>query len=431
MFDYHGLKALAHETGCRVKDLLALSLTNDPFYAEVPRRKEAAGWFADIWDRLGLKHGVHLRRAHYIMVSQPNPIPKPDGTPYLNTENDWKFLSVASLAARYLGLIPSDALVDRRNPDPLVQVTFDGDAEPSTWVGGANTVAGDLPRELPLPEIILSDFRAEQDFLVEIWCEKSAQNDILVPLSNRLGFNLITGVGEMSETATRMAVERAVAAGKPMRILYVSDFDPAGRSMPVAVSRKIEHKLHITDCEADIELEPIVLLPEQCEEFSLPRTPIKETERRAVKFEDRFGSGATELDALEALHPGALEETITAHVSRYIDPTLARRVARAESEIHQSIEIIEEQARERHADAIDRLSEQYNEIVKQLSGLENEALGLRRQMEEELDAERPQVGRDDIPKPRPADPIPEPLFSSRRDYFGQLDRYHLWQGKRS
>ncbi len=431
MFNYHGLKALARETGCGVKNLLALSPANDPFYAEVPHREEAARWFSDIWDRLGFQHGVHLRRAHYVIVSQSNPISKPDGSPYLNTENDWKFLGVASLAARYLNLIPADALVDRRNPDPVVNVEFADFPAPHTLVANAESLEGTLPSVLPLPEIFLSGFRAEQDYLVEVWCEKSAQNDILVPLGGRLGFNLITGVGEMSETATRMAVGRAHDAGKPMRILYMSDFDPAGRSMPVAVARKIEYKLHAIGSDADIELEPIILMPGQCEKFSLPRTPIKDTERRAGRFEYRFGSGATELDALEALHPGVLAEIVTKEVSRYLDPTLVGRVERESSRINGLILAVEERVSERHTEVIEELTQEYNDITSQLADLEETAADLWEQMEEELEAERPVVDAAAVPKPRAADPIPEPLYSSSRSYFEQIDHYHAWQGKRS
>jgi hypothetical protein len=59
---------------------------------------------------------------------------------------------------------------------------------------------------------------------------------------------------------------------------------------------------------------------EQCIEYGLPRTPIKETERRALRFEERFGEGATELDALEALHPGLLREIVLGEVRRYWNP---------------------------------------------------------------------------------------------------------------
>ena len=76
--------------------------------------------------------------------------------------------------------------------------------------------------------------------------------------------------------------------------------------MPVAVARKIEFEIRSNDLDIDIQVRPIILTHKQCKKYRLPRTPIKETERRAAHFEARFGEGATELDALEALHPGEL-----------------------------------------------------------------------------------------------------------------------------
>ena len=152
---------------------------------------------------------MHLRRIHYVLVSQPEPIIKPNGEPFENTENDWSYLDTASLAARYLGHIPADVLIDRRNPDPMVIAEFRDDPEPHIFVDGAE-IDLYLEDEFPVPELRLSNFHRDQDYLVEVWAEKSTMNDILVPLAHRLGFNLVTGVGEMSETATRLAVERTV-----------------------------------------------------------------------------------------------------------------------------------------------------------------------------------------------------------------------------
>ena len=63
-----------------------------------------------------------------------------------------------------------------------------------------------------------------------------------------------------------------------------------------------------------------LLTEDQCRRYRLPRTPIKETERRKSRFEQRFGVGATELDALEALHPGEMRQIVDTEISRYIDP---------------------------------------------------------------------------------------------------------------
>src|SRR5947199_9661088 len=123
-------------------------------------------------------------------------------------------------------------------------------------------------------------------------------NDVLKPLCERYRANLQTGLGELSITATLACCQRLQQAGKPARLLYVSDFDPAGQSMPVAVSRKIEYFVRTLGLELDIRLFPVVLTLEQVRHYQLPRTPIKETERRRGGFETRSGEGAVELDAL-------------------------------------------------------------------------------------------------------------------------------------
>ncbi|GHO68054.1 hypothetical protein KSC_069460 [Ktedonobacter sp. SOSP1-52] len=76
--------------------------------------------------------------------------------------------------------------------------------------------------------------------------------------------------------------------------------------MPVAMARELEYFVRMRQVEQDIRLFPLVLTAGQVQEYRLLRTPIKESERRRSEFEHRYGEGATELDALEAIAPGAL-----------------------------------------------------------------------------------------------------------------------------
>src|SRR5262249_33630215 len=154
--DANAIKVLAKERGCTVRDLLALSLSADPFYADVPMKRERAEWFAALWERFGFAQGAHLRRVHYQLVSVAKPPRLPDsrrpyrkGTPYQNTEYCWSYLTESSAFARHLGLVPATALVDRRNPSPFLQISH-GNAppDPDCW----------LPEMLPwtLPTISLT-----------------------------------------------------------------------------------------------------------------------------------------------------------------------------------------------------------------------------------------------------------------------------------
>lgn len=420
---YATIKQIAKTCGCRVSDLLALSPANDPFYAGSPAGQRDAKWFADIWERFTFGSGTHLRRIHYRVVSQDPPIVKPNGEDYVNTQNDWKYLGSASLAARYLGLIPTHDIIDRRNPDPMICYEA-ANCYPSIDVVG-ETPSIFLPPHLQFPSLMVTGFERQQDFLVEIWCEKSTMNDILLPLARSLKCNLVTGVGEMSETACRNVIERAISAERPTRLLYISDFDPAGRSMPKAVARKIEYHLHGLD--VDIQLQPIVLTPEQCEEYSLPRTPIKKTERRAAKFEARFGKGATELDALEAIHPGELEKIVREEAERYIDPTLSRRVSAEETAWDRRLDGITASVHSHYGHAIGSVQERYSELLELAEKIEDDCEELFEQITEELESDAPVIDEDAVPTAGEHDPHENPLFDSQRRYMDQLDHYKAWK----
>jgi hypothetical protein len=83
------------------------------------------------------------------------------------------------------------------------------------------------------PEIV-------EDYVIEIWAEKSTMNDVLVPLARRLDVTLVTGLGELSHTHCNLLVKRVLEHRRKCRILYIADHDPAGDGMPVSIARKIE-----------------------------------------------------------------------------------------------------------------------------------------------------------------------------------------------
>lgn len=123
MIDYLTLKQMAKANKISVKKLLALAPQNDSFYVGTPAQKQQAEWVAVIYEELDRPLQVHIRRIHYFLVSRED-IQKPNGEPYENTENDWNYLSKATKYARYLGLVPIDNFVDRRNPEPHINAFY-------------------------------------------------------------------------------------------------------------------------------------------------------------------------------------------------------------------------------------------------------------------------------------------------------------------
>ncbi len=218
----------------------------------------------------------------------------------------------------------------------------------------------------PIPRLHLEPPTIPQPYHLELWCEKTTVNDILEPLAHRYSLNVITGSGELSHTACVNVVERSEESGRPVRILYVSDFDPAGASMPVAVARKIEHRLYLKELyHLDIQVRPIVLTHDQCIEYRLPRTPIKETERRAAAFEARYGEGATELDALEALRPGELQRILETEIERYSDADLYGLIQAKAAETQRTIAAINRRVGDAHRTEIKALQSEWAEIAKE------------------------------------------------------------------
>jgi hypothetical protein len=260
-------------------------------------------------------------------------------------------------------------------------------------------------------------------------------NDVLIPLCDRYGVNLQTGVGELSITKTFELFERIRQAEHPIRIGYISDFDPAGRSMPTAVARKLEFFLRTHNGQhlPDVKLFPICLSVDQVRKYQLPRTPIKDGERRKDGFENRFGEGAVELDALEALHPGSLTEIVCQWLDQYFDHDLKERVDEAKRNLEEELSETRNVVIAEHEEQIDQLRKEWAAIQKQydskIKAFSKEVISLIDCVSEELGANAPDLNLFPIPEAAYADETEQALYDSSREYFVQLTAYKEFQGR--
>ena len=417
--NYEALRRWADERGVSARDLLVLSPQNDPFNCGSPADIERAQWFAKWWKKLGYGHGVHVRRVHYGLLSHT--VEMRNGKPYENTEECWGELNICAKAARYLGLVPIGAFDDRRNPEPQIRLPDVPDYTVQ--------ISGGLPSDYIAPgspTITVGEFSGAQSYHLEVWCEKSTMNDVLQPLCQSYNATLVTGLGELSITAVHGLIKRARQSGCPVRVFYVSDFDPGGRSMPVAVARKAEWMIRTEGLAIDLKIFATVLTVEQIRKFQLPRIPIKESERRRGSFERQNGVGGTELDALEALHPGELRRILAAEMERYYDRDLDERVSEARASfatgIRQAVNVALSDLRERMDDA----AADYRSIADQCAGLNEQHADL---YTEALD----RVRHVELPDPNihvgdlVEEDVGEALFDSSRSYDEQLEHYRRFQ----
>lgn len=403
--NYNLIKRVAKDAGVSYRHMIALAPQNDPFYCGTPGDIDKALWFAQLLRDAGLSN-THLRRVHYWAVSQspqvtlPNRITwnkKKDWTDtYINNDACWKYLCQASKLARYLGYVDVEDIVDNKNPNPHVYAKYTTD-EPDYYIDVpyldnwySNTQHFNLCNILP--------------YHLEIWCEKSTMNDVLLPVCEQYRANLVTFEGEVSVTACQDLINRAEEAGKPVRVFYISDFDPAGKSMPVAMSRKIEFLNR--DELLDIRVKQITLTAEQVYSYNLPRIPIKESERRAERFENVFGVGATELDALEAIHPGELADIVSEAMEPYWSEEADRQLAHLESQLQDELDR-----------QINNITTKYAKEIDAIRGLVHELKQIEIDMADyTLDTFAPATDEDE-----------GWLFDSQRDYLEQLQMYKLFK----
>ena len=441
-------------------DLLAMSPQNDPFNAGSEGNWLSARWFAEQLTRLNLLvQDVHLRRVHYKLVSQDPPPPLWNGKAYENNLGCWGALSIASKQARYLKLVNVEIFDDRRNPDPYLFM------EPAIlptpqwkvdywWTWSLPTIQVELADDLDwsLPRLTVEGYefnQADQPYLLEVWIEKSTMEDVLLPICRRHAANYVPAIGFQSITGTIRMLYRLLdfvrhGNAKPVRIFYISDFDPAGDFMPPSIARQIEFWLRDIAPDADIKLQPLALTAEQVKHYELPPIPIKEGDKRQNGFKERYGvDGATELDALEALHPGELGQLVETAMRPYRDGTLVRRMSEARQEAQETLKEAwrerQEEDEKTFEDRLDDLRERAEAILDSFkaelallserlaeayreAGIEEDLAELRSDIQEALD--ELEVTLPDRPTAQP-DPPDESgwLFDARRDYLTQLTFY--------
>ncbi len=434
--NYESIKQMAKEYGCKVTDLIALSPNNDPYYIGTDAHIRDAQWFKNIWEQFGynVRGDIHIRRIHYRLISQNEPVLMPNPKPYENTDQCWAFITQAAKLARWLGYVDPCAFDDRRNGKPEEFFRMP-EMSPVIYTYGSLDFGFSLPSFPALPGYSVEGLEPDQPYLLEVWCEKSTMNDVLLPLCQRYGMNLVTGLGELSLTVCLWLVERVKKIRKPCRIFYISDFDPAGMSMPVAVSRKIEKFIDdYGDPDMDIKLIPIALSHEQCIHYKLPRTPIKESELRAGRFEERFGSGATELDALESLHPGELARIIKEHADRYYDHELEQKYFDFQDEIERDLQQTRQMVLMEYSQEIDNLRNEYgalrDEYRERFKSISEKMRQLWQAIREDMGQKVPDLGYYTWPEAVVQGDNGQCLFDSTRNYLEQLEHYKKFQGRK-
>jgi hypothetical protein len=418
------------------KKFRVLDVKNDPFWPS-PARIRDAKWVAEVWrEKVGKK--TYDRGFHYKLVSLNVECPWGKHrrvypiSAYINVDSDFSKLVAAIRDARSWGLLPWDAIEDRKHVGLEKWVNY-GWQEGNREVKPFENFDGDISHEpgVDIPEVyeideacfveddfdeitetIIDDVLEKnmtsltpsryQPYYVAVVSEKSGLRSIARDVLSRLshGFDFLNFEGQASATLIRDFLHNRILKDTPpeqpiskkkIRIFYLSDYDYSGRVMPPAFIQKLFFYIWHLKVNLDIKVKPLALTKDIVEEYDLPPAPVPERKLGAKTLQDRwlrdFGK-IVEIDSLIALHPGVLEDIITKEIGKYIDKDLARtvkeKIGEVEDEARDAIlEAVEEQKAdwlEARASLLKAMNE-VNQAIKSL-GI-NEALKeLKRKVED-------------------------------------------------
>jgi hypothetical protein len=394
----------------RLDDLTVLAKNNDPYRFDNPTSRAEGQWFASLFNRLVSTTAIHLRGFHYVLVSTTGII-KPDGQPYRNNFDNWRWLvAEASSAARWLDMVPFERIIDERNDPPVLP--GDDDDEPGftrELVSGDGALIPSLDEAMPSFSTMVTPHR--QPYRIVLFGEKSSLGPVLGPIRDRVNGELLLPTGESTTTMVFNMAQRCVSDLRSAVILYFSDFDPAGWQMAISVARKLQALKTLRFPGLDVRLFPVALNYEQVVALDLPSTPLKPEELRADKWREAWGREQTEIDALAALNPDALTRIAEDFVAPFWDPTLERRTDQTARRVRRrATEVLANHPQ--YVANHERVEAALDEVGDAVASLEAAQADMMGELD---DIELPPLP--DLPKPVVSpDDEPEALFNSGDGY---------------
>jgi len=252
------------------------------------------------YERQGIK--LSSRQLFYQLVTN-NIIP--------NAEEIYKRVCKFLTDARYGGFVDWDAIEDRGRV-PRMPLEFESIKERIKYAVANYR----LPRW------------RDQDFYVELYCEKQALEGILRPIADE--FHIYLGANKgyssasmMYDLAKRLKVK--IQEGKRTIVLYVGDHDASGLDMVRDIRDRITEFLEQGDDIVDMENKfddnnfeviPLALNMEQIRMYNPPPNPAKMTDTRSGWYVAKYGKSSWELDSLK---PEVLVKIVRSGILNFID----------------------------------------------------------------------------------------------------------------
>ena len=220
------LEQARQELRCGRNKLTVLSTQIDPYRLDTPAGHRDGAWLAEQLDRaVGVERRIHWRGLHYAIVAAGN-IRKPNGEIYRNNDTDWTWLAnSAGKAARWLGYVDFNRIIDNRNSDPIIHRKARVIPETRISVGVDVTIPDIEDLE---PYAGVTGFEGRQPYTLTIFGEKTSLEDVLLPIARRFEADLYLPAGEISDSLLYRMAKDGAEDGGTMVVLVLADCDPDG-----------------------------------------------------------------------------------------------------------------------------------------------------------------------------------------------------------
>lgn len=176
------------------------------------------------------------------------------------------------------------------------------------------------------------DLWEQSEHYCEVWCESRSIAGVIEADCRELAVSLYPAGGFSSltlafQSARGINWEYTNNGGKPVTVLYIGDYDPAGVLIDVAIEREL--RTHLLP-GVELDFRRIGITDEQIEEYDLPTKPRKEGDRRAQHIEFTVEA--------EAMPAGIMRALLREHIEALLPEDALEVVKVAEESEREHIE---------------------------------------------------------------------------------------------
>lgn len=228
-----------------------------PIKRERRTREQIEQLDAQIIEVLRDDHPQSVRHVFYRMTDPrlPEPVEKSD--------RGYRHVQDRCVKLRRSGAIPYGWIADMSRRGYFVS-TFQG--------------AGDFLRRMR--GLYRADLWRDAEYRCEVWVESRSIASVLIDDCEELAVDLYPCGGFSSLSFVHAAAEEHNDSDdtRPIEVLYVGDYDPAGVLIDQALERELREHLRP---DIDLHFRRVGINPQQIEDYDLPTKPRKESDRRS------------------------------------------------------------------------------------------------------------------------------------------------------